>query len=66
MNDVTAKPEIELLSALIRRVSITPDDAGCQKILIARLAGMGFECETMRFGDVTNLWARHGRSSPVL
>jgi succinyl-diaminopimelate desuccinylase len=66
MSDVTTKPEIELLSDLVRRVSITPDDAGCQKILIERLKVLGFECETMVFGDTTNLWARRGSDSPVL
>jgi succinyl-diaminopimelate desuccinylase len=66
MNDVTTKPEIELLSDLVRRVSITPDDAGCQQILIERLEALGFECESMIFGDTTNLWARRGSDSPVL
>lgn len=66
MSDVTTKPEIELLSDLVRRVSITPDDAGCQQILIERLKALGFECEIMVFGDTTNLWARRGNDSPVL
>jgi succinyl-diaminopimelate desuccinylase len=66
MSDVTTKPEIELLSELVRRVSVTPDDAGCQQILIERLKALGFECETMVFGDTTNLWARRGSDSPVL
>ena len=66
MNEVTTKPEIELLSDLIRRASITPDDAGCQQLLIERLEALGFECETMIFGDTTNLWARRGNDSPVL
>lgn len=66
MKDVTTQPEIELLSDLVRRASITPDDAGCQQLLIERLAALGFECETMIFGDTTNLWARRGSNSPVL
>ena len=66
MSDVTTKPEIELLSDLVRRVSITPDDAGCQQILIERLKALGFECETMIFGDTSNLWARRGSVSPLL
>ncbi len=66
MNDVTTKPEIELLSDLIRRASITPHDAGCQQLLIERLDALGFECETMIFGDTTNLWARRGSDAPVL
>jgi succinyl-diaminopimelate desuccinylase len=66
MNDLTTQPEIKLLSDLVRRASITPDDAGCQQILIGRLKALGFECETMVFGDTTNLWARRGSDSPVL
>ena len=66
MSDLTTQPEIELLSDLVRRVSITPDDAGCQQLLIERLEALGFECETMIFGDTTNLWARRGSTSPVL
>ena len=66
MNDLTTQPEIELLADLVRRTSITPDDAGCQQLLIERLEALGFECETMIFGDTTNLWARRGNTSPIL
>lgn len=59
-------PTIELLRALVERPSVTPDDAGCQQILADRLTPLGFQCETMQFGDVTNLWARRGKSGPVL
>ncbi|HEX5788139.1 MAG TPA: succinyl-diaminopimelate desuccinylase [Woeseiaceae bacterium] len=59
--DVTA-----LLCDLVRRPSVTPDDAGCQAILRERLAVLGFDCETLRFGEVTNLWARRNTASPVL
>lgn len=59
-------PAIELLCDLLRRRSVTPDDAGCQDILVARLQRIGFVCESMQFGDVTNLWARRGESGPVL
>jgi len=55
-----------LLTELIARPSVTPDDKGCQKILIERLSAIGFECETLIFEDVTNLWARRGTSTPVL
>ena len=57
---------LQLASDLIARPSITPDDAGCQAMLIERLSAIGFECETMVFDDVTNLWARRGRAAPVL
>jgi succinyl-diaminopimelate desuccinylase len=59
-------PSIKLLENLIRCPSVTPDDAGCQEILAARLAALGFDCETMQFGDVTNLWARRGTAGPLL
>ncbi|MDH3546981.1 MAG: succinyl-diaminopimelate desuccinylase [Gammaproteobacteria bacterium] len=59
-------PAVTLLCDLIRRPSVTPDDAGCQEILIERLSRVGFNCESMHFGDVANLWARRGDSGPVL
>jgi len=59
-------PTIDLLCDLIRRRSVTPDDAGCQDILRARLEAAGFVCETLQFNDVTNLWARRGTAAPVL
>ena len=57
---------LELLKSLVEIPSVTPDDMGCQKLLIDRLSKIGFECETMQFEEVTNLWARRGTSSPVL
>lgn len=57
---------VELSSELIRRHSVTPDDAGCQQLLANRLQQAGFNCEHLRFGDVENLWATHGQGAPVL
>lgn len=57
---------VELSSELIRRHSVTPDDAGCQQVLATRLAQAGFHCESLRYGDVDNLWATHGQGAPVL
>ncbi|MFT5657369.1 MAG: succinyl-diaminopimelate desuccinylase [Gammaproteobacteria bacterium] len=57
---------LTLLKALISIPSVTPDDLGCQQLLIDRLSNIGFECETMQFGEVTNLWARRGSIAPVL
>lgn len=57
---------LKLASDLIARASVTPDDAGCQAMLIERLEAIGFICETMRFDDVTNLWARRGQDGPLL
>ncbi|MDH3748753.1 MAG: succinyl-diaminopimelate desuccinylase [Gammaproteobacteria bacterium] len=62
----SSAPEIVLLSELIKRPSVTPDDAGCQEILAKRLRPLGFKCESMPFGDVSNLWARRGNAEPVL
>ncbi len=57
---------LALAIELIRRPSVTPDDAGCQAILGARLAAAGFTVESLPFGEVTNLWARRGSSGPTL
>lgn len=65
-SNVSQAPEITLLCDLVRRRSVTPEDAGCQLLLAARLEAAGFHCETLQFGDVTNLWARRGSGSPVL
>jgi succinyl-diaminopimelate desuccinylase len=56
---------LELTSDLIRRRSLTPDDAGCQALIAQRLRGMGFAVEVLRYGDVDNLWATHGQGDPV-
>ncbi len=57
---------LSLLTELIAKPSVTPDDKGCQQLLIERLSAIGFECETLIFEDVTNLWARRGNSAPLL
>jgi succinyl-diaminopimelate desuccinylase len=57
---------LELAKALIARRSLTPDDAGCQEILIERLEKLGFKIERMRFGGVDNFWARRGTTAPVI
>lgn len=49
---------LELAKALLSRSSVTPHDAGCQQVLSVRLDRIGFECEPMKFGQVSNLWAR--------
>lgn len=57
---------LELAESLVRRASVTPDDAGCQPLIAERLARHGFECEHLRFGEVDNLWARRGGAGPTL
>lgn len=56
---------LEIAIDLIRRRSVTPDDAGCQALLTERLAALGFKAEPMRFGEVDNLWLRRGDSTPL-
>lgn len=56
---------VELAKDLIARRSVTPEDAGCQEVMIQRLEAIGFRVERMRFGDVDNFWARRGDSEPV-
>ena len=48
---------LALTRALIERPSVSPDDCGCQELLIERLQRVGFEVERMRFGAVDNFWA---------
>ncbi|MEZ0233012.1 MAG: succinyl-diaminopimelate desuccinylase [Methylophilaceae bacterium] len=57
---------LDLAKDLISRMSNTPEDAGCQELLISRLAPLGFKVERMRFGEVDNFYARRGTSSPLI
>ena len=59
-------PTLSLACELIARESVTPADAGCQEILARRLSTLGFECETLSFGAVTNLWATCGQGETTL
>jgi len=57
---------LALTRTLIALPSLTPADAGCQQLLAERLTPLGFQCETLQFGEVTNLWARRGSGAPLL
>ena len=57
---------LQLAKELISRASVTPEDVGCQELMIARLEALGFQIERLRFHDVDNFWARRGNSAPVL
>ncbi len=59
-------PLVRLAQDLIARPSVTPADAGCLDLIAARLEPLGFSCEAMPFGDVSNLWARRGDKGPLL
>jgi succinyl-diaminopimelate desuccinylase len=57
---------INLTKELIRRPSVTPADAGAMDIVQETLAGLGFACRRMRFGEIENLYARYGAERPNL
>ncbi len=57
---------LALTEELISLHSVTPADGGCQLKMAERLTPLGFSCETMASGDVTNLWARKGTAQPLL
>jgi succinyl-diaminopimelate desuccinylase len=57
---------LALACELIRRPSVTPEDAGCQTLMMEQLNAMAFSCTPLRFGDVDNFWAAHGESGPIL
>lgn len=61
----TETATLELAKQLIAQVSITPDDADCQRILAERLRAIGFVIEAMPFGQTQNLWARRGNGAPL-
>ena len=56
---------LDLALDLLRRPSITPNDAGCQELLIARLEALNFQVERLCFGAVDNFWARFGEQEPL-
>jgi succinyl-diaminopimelate desuccinylase len=60
------EPDLQLAIDLLSIDSVTPDDKGCQQLICKRLKPLGFDCEFMQFGEVTNLWARKGTTAPVL
>lgn len=57
---------LDLAKDLISRQSVTPKDADCQALMCERLAAIGFKIEDLKFGEVSNFWARRGTEGPVL
>lgn len=57
---------LALCCELIRRPSVTPEDAGCQALLMARLRELGFSCTALPAGEVSNFWAERGTQGPLL
>lgn len=59
-------PTLALAQDLIRCRSVTPEDDGCQELMMKRLEAIGFTCTKLRFGDVDNFWAIRGTQGPIL
>ena len=59
-----ADPVVALASELVRCPSVTPEDAGCQDWLAARLEPLGFTIEKIVCGNVANLLRIGGRGLP--
>lgn len=57
---------LDLLVDLVRRPSVTPEDAGCQDAIAGVLEAAGFAVRRLRFGAVDNLWATHGAGRPLV
>jgi succinyl-diaminopimelate desuccinylase len=66
---------VRLTEALISRASVTPEDGGCQDLIMSHLKPLGFECTTLTYGPqdapVINLWAikrgaGHANGAPTL
>ena len=61
-----ANATLALAVELLRRRSLTPDDAGCHDLIANRLQTLGFHIERHRHNGVDNLWARKGTTPPVV
>lgn len=66
MTSASLSPTLSLAMDLVSQPSVTPDDHGCNRILIERLQALGFETEELNFGEVKNFWARYGNKGPIL
>jgi succinyl-diaminopimelate desuccinylase len=64
--DGLASETLALARTLIAKRSLTPDDAGCQALMAARLVPLGFRIETLESNSVTNGWWRRGAASPLV
>ena len=63
---MTETETLTLAMALIAQPSVTPNDHGCQPLLISRLTAMGFQIETLRFGETDNFYAVYGQHGPLI
>jgi succinyl-diaminopimelate desuccinylase len=56
---------LDLTKNLINRKSVTPEDAGCQEMMVNILKPLGFKIEDLTFADTKNIWARKGTAEPL-
>ncbi len=56
--------ELKLAKDLIRKPSVTPNDAGAINLLAKNLKSIGFKCKLINFKNVKNLYAKLGKNSP--
>ena len=66
MSQAEFSETIALTCELISSESVTPEDAGCQEVMIARLEKLGFHVTRLPFANVQNFWAVRGESGPIL
>jgi len=66
MKQPAKSPVTELCRDLVARKSVTPEDAGCQQLIVQRLLPLGFEAKWYYCGDVSNVLITRGRGSPSL
>lgn len=67
MSHIPSSKTLELTLDLMARNSVTPEDSGCQNVMMERLRASGFDVEALRYGNVDNFWAKHGNGKgPVL
>lgn len=59
-------PTLALAIELLSRPSVTPDDKGCQTLMMQRLDALGFKNEPLPFAEVDNFYSRRGNQSPVI
>ena len=62
----TMPKTLELSKELIIKSSITPEDKGCQDLMIDHLKPLGFDVEILNFDDVQNFYAKKGNASPLI
>ncbi len=62
----TGSPVADLCRELVSRPSVTPEDAGCQRLIVQRLLPLGFEAKWYYCGEVSNVLITRGQGSPSL